>query len=52
VLGFPAVLDAKGRFLFAGGNNSIHMYQGIPSPGLTPKSRARLSLQRIPIVPS
>jgi hypothetical protein len=23
----PAVLDAKGRFLFAGGNNSIHMYQ-------------------------
>ncbi|HEX4537978.1 MAG TPA: hypothetical protein VH140_13590 [Candidatus Acidoferrum sp.] len=27
VLGFPAVLDAKGRFLFAGGNNSIHMYQ-------------------------
>lgn len=27
VLGFPAVLDAKGRFLFAAGNNSIHMYQ-------------------------
>jgi hypothetical protein len=27
VLGFPAVLDAKGRFIFAGGNNSIHMYQ-------------------------
>jgi hypothetical protein len=27
VLGSPAVLDAKGRFLFAGGNNSIHMYQ-------------------------
>jgi hypothetical protein len=23
VLGFPAVLDAKGRFLFAAGNNSI-----------------------------
>src|ERR1700676_3196096 len=27
VLGFPAVLDAKGRFLFAAGNTSIHMYQ-------------------------
>ncbi len=27
VLGFPAVLDAQGRFLFAAGNNSIHMYQ-------------------------
>jgi hypothetical protein len=27
VLGYPAVLDAKGRFLFAAGNNSIHMYQ-------------------------
>jgi hypothetical protein len=27
VLGFPAVLDAKGRFLFAAGNNSIHVYQ-------------------------
>jgi len=27
VLGFPAVLDAKGRFLFAAGNNSVHMYQ-------------------------
>jgi hypothetical protein len=27
VLGAPAVLDAKGRFLFAAGNNSIHMYQ-------------------------
>lgn len=27
VLGFPAVLDAKGRFLFAAGYNSIHMYQ-------------------------
>jgi hypothetical protein len=27
VLGFPAVLDAKGRFIFARGNNSIHMYQ-------------------------
>jgi len=27
VLGFPTVLDAKGRFLFAAGNNSIHMYQ-------------------------
>lgn len=27
ILGFPAVLDAKGRFLFAAGNSSIHMYQ-------------------------
>src|SRR3984957_8258977 len=27
VLGFPAVLDAKGRFIFAAGNDSIHMYQ-------------------------
>ncbi len=27
ILGFPAVIDAKGRFLFAGGNDSIHMYQ-------------------------
>ena len=27
VLGVPAVLDAKGRFLFTAGNNSIHMYQ-------------------------
>ncbi|MDP9337916.1 MAG: choice-of-anchor D domain-containing protein [Acidobacteriota bacterium] len=27
VLGFPAVIDAKGRFLFAAGNDSIHMYQ-------------------------
>jgi hypothetical protein len=27
VLGFPAVLDVKGRFLFAAGNNGIHMYQ-------------------------
>lgn len=27
VLGFPAVVDAKGRFLFAAGNNSVHMYQ-------------------------
>jgi hypothetical protein len=27
VVGFPAALDAKGRFLFAAGNNSIHMYQ-------------------------
>ncbi len=25
--GFPAVIDAKGRFLFAGGNNSIRMYR-------------------------
>jgi hypothetical protein len=27
VLGFPVVIDAKGRFLFAAGNDSIHMYQ-------------------------
>jgi hypothetical protein len=27
VLGFPAVLDVKGRFLFAAGNSGIHMYQ-------------------------
>jgi hypothetical protein len=27
VLGFPATVDAKGRFLFAAGNNSIHMYK-------------------------
>jgi hypothetical protein len=26
-LGFPVVIDAKGRFLFAAGNDSIHMYQ-------------------------
>jgi hypothetical protein len=25
-LGYPAVIDSKGRFLFAAGNNSIHMY--------------------------
>src|SRR5579862_985893 len=25
-LGYPAAIDAKGRFLFAAGNNSIHMY--------------------------
>ena len=27
IVGFPAVIDAKGRFLFAAGNDSIHMYQ-------------------------
>jgi hypothetical protein len=27
VLEFPAVIDAKGRFLFAAGNNSIHMFK-------------------------
>jgi hypothetical protein len=27
ILGFPAAMDTKGRFLFAAGNNSIHMYQ-------------------------
>ncbi|HEY2351814.1 MAG TPA: choice-of-anchor D domain-containing protein [Candidatus Acidoferrum sp.] len=27
ILGYPAVLDAKGRFLFAGGNDSVHMYR-------------------------
>ena len=27
LLGFPVVLDAKGRFLFAAGNDSIHMYE-------------------------
>jgi hypothetical protein len=26
VLGFPAAIDAKGRFIFAAGANSIHMY--------------------------
>ncbi len=26
-LGFPVVIDAKARFLFAAGNNSIHMYR-------------------------
>jgi hypothetical protein len=27
VLGFPAVIDAKGRFIFAAGNDSVHMYE-------------------------
>jgi hypothetical protein len=27
LLGFPAVLDVEGRFLFAAGSNSIYMYQ-------------------------
>ena len=50
VLGFPAVIDAKGRFLFAAGNNSIHMYQVDLLPAPTPKFRARLSLRRTPTV--
>jgi hypothetical protein len=33
-LGFPAVLDAKGRFLFAAGNDSIHMYTVDSTTGL------------------
>ncbi len=27
ILGFPVVIDAKGRFLFAAGNDSVHMFQ-------------------------
>lgn len=27
ILGFPVVIDAKARFLFAAGNDSVHMYQ-------------------------
>jgi Abnormal spindle-like microcephaly-assoc'd, ASPM-SPD-2-Hydin len=27
VLGFPATIDAKGRFIFAAGNNSVHMFK-------------------------
>ena len=26
ILGFPAAIDAKGRFIFAAGANSVHMY--------------------------
>lgn len=49
VLGFPAVLHAKGRFLFAAGNNSIHMYQVDSVSGSYTESQARLSRQQTPI---
>src|ERR1700722_11790996 len=45
VLGFPAVLDAKGRFIFAGGNNSIHMFSAalplLSSPRQPPTLRVK-----------